>query len=169
MGTSTSHSSSYTYSPWPSATPACRDFWEGDWSEYLFSSSWSSMFTSSFSSGGFHKDKKEGHGTHVASTACGSTSQGSPFVTQNCRGTDAFPACAGGCVSTSGAEELEANGLFDMDTFCPAYDCDGTSANSSSCLGEDMLQTLVDHRGVAPGAKITFFYASFHGGSLIAE
>ena len=83
--------------------------------------------------------------------------------------TDAFPACAGGCVSTSGAEELEANGLFDMDTFCPAYDCDGTSANSSSCLGEDTLQTLADHRGVAPGAKITFFYASFHGGSLIAE
>lgn len=61
------------------------------------------------------------------------------------------------------------NELFDIDTFCPAFDCDvgGVAYSFTDCLGDDTIETLAKHSGVAPGAKIAMFDASFEGFAFI--
>lgn len=49
------------------------------------------------------------------------------------------------------------NTVFDLDTYCPAYECDGQGATSTKCLGDDPVETLFKHRGVAPAAKLAIF------------
>ena len=123
-----------------------------------------SISSSSSFTGGFDKDIKGGHGTWVAGIAAGSVSPGSPYLTQDCSGTDELPSCAGGCLESSEVDSMIDNGIFDIDLFCPMYDCDDYGAAASSysyCLGEDPLKTLVEHSGVAPGAKISMLDSSY--------
>lgn len=66
-------------------------------------------------------------------------------------------ACAGECMTPLDAEDYMSNESFDIETYCPMYDCDGYGADSPNCLGEDVLDTLVKNNGVAPGAKLAIF------------
>ena len=57
------------------------------------------------------------------------------------------------------------NGIFDIELFCPMYDCDdyGAAFSYSYCFGEDPLKTLAEHSGVAPGAKLSVLDGSYSG------
>lgn len=60
-------------------------------------------------------------------------------------------------MTSEDAIKFVENETFDIDTYCPAYDCDGNGADSDFCLGDDVLETLVQNGGVARGAKIAMF------------
>lgn len=130
-------------------------FDDSSYSSFASSSPDSTSFT-----GAFDKDTVNGHGTWTAGIATGAISPGSPYLTQDCT-EDQLPACAGECVLSSDVDELQANDYFDLDTYCPVYDCDGNGAASSNCLGDDPLETLVQHGGVAPGAQLSMFDVSY--------
>ncbi|CAN0227366.1 unnamed protein product [Scytosiphon promiscuus] len=110
--------------------------------------------TSSFT-GGFYKDVIGGHGTWTAGSAAGSISPSGPFTAETCHG-DELPGCAGGCIEASEVESMLDNDYFHFDLYCPMYDCDGTTDLALSyCLSDDPVETLNQHGGVAPGAKIS--------------
>ena len=108
--TEDSSTSSYTstYTWYSSSEHPCVEFLKEyyDYSDYYSSyysydyssDSYSDYYTYYYSSGGFHKDLAEGHGTHVAGTAAGNA-RDSPYTTQSCSGNYSLPACAGGCIS----------------------------------------------------------------------
>lgn len=116
---------------------------------------------SSFS-GGFDQDTYNGHGSWAAGIAAGATDMGSPFLTQTCS-RDEVPMCVGGCMSTAEATEYLANGIFDGETFCPTYDCDGYGAASDYCFQSDALETLAQNSGIARGARLAIFDYSYTG------
>lgn len=121
----------------------------------------SSDFPSTSSSGGFHKDTVGGHGTWTAGIAAGAISAGSDVAPASCKG-DELPGCAGGCVKASGVDKMLDNGAFDLDLFCPTYECDGDADLAYSyCLSDDPVETLYQNAGVAPGARISMFDASY--------
>ena len=134
------------------------------------SSSPSSMYSSLSFSGGFHKDTVNGHGTWTAGSAAGSISTGAGVAGAECYG-DELPGCAGGCIAGSTINENLGDGMFDLDLFCPTYECDGEGFSYSYCLGDDPVETLRQHGGVAPGAQIAVFDASYtaDGGFFVAE
>ncbi|CAN0288527.1 unnamed protein product [Scytosiphon promiscuus] len=77
---------------------------------------------------------------------------------------DELPGCAGGCIPASDVDSMLENGLFNFDLYCPMYDCDGTTDLALSyCLSDDPVETLNEHSGVAPGAKISMFDYSYTG------
>ena len=110
--------------------------------------------------GGFHRDTVSGHGTCTAGLAAGAISEGAVIAQDECCG-DELPGCAGGCVAASTIDENLDNGMFDLDAFCPAYECDGEGFSYSYCLGDDPVETLHQHEGVAPGANISVFDSSY--------
>lgn len=116
---------------------------------------------SSSSMPGFHKDFLNGHGTWTSSIGAGAISAGSDVAPASCS-ADELPGCAGGCVKASGVDEMLDNGTFDLDLFCPMYECDGDAGLAYSyCLGNDPVETLYQNAGVAPGGQISMFDASY--------
>lgn len=160
---------SYEYNYWTalSVDPICEDI------EPL-NITISSVFPSS-STGGFDKDTVSmGHGTLVSGIAAGAISPKSPYLTQDCSSSnDELPGCVGGCISASDVELGLLDGLFDVDLFCPMYDCDDYGAEFSYlyeyCLGDDPLETLAEHSGVAPGAQIAIFDAGYFAGDFFLD
>ncbi|CAM9167076.1 unnamed protein product [Ectocarpus fasciculatus] len=130
----------------------------------------SSSTSSSFSfTGGFHKDTVGGHGTWTAGSAAGAISSQSNLEEEACYG-DELPGCAGGCISSSDVDAMLDNSIFDLDVFCPMYTCDGNiDIPSSECLSDDPVETLHQHGGVAPGAQISVFDASYTGTEIFAS
>ena len=128
----------------------------------------SSSYSSLSFTGGFHKDTVDGHGTWTAGIAAGSISEKSGFAGETCDDGE-LPGCAGGCIGASDVDENSNNGMFDLDTFCPMYDCDGNGFTYPYCLGDDPVETLYQHGGVAPGAQIAVFDASYTGVEMYAH
>ncbi|CAM9966840.1 unnamed protein product [Scytosiphon promiscuus] len=126
-----------------------------------------SSYTTSFT-GGFYKDTIGGHGTWTAGCAAGSISCGATTQATCCG--DELPGCAGGCIEASGLDSMLENGVFDLDLYCPMYDCDGTTDLALSyCLSDDPVETLHQNIGVAPGAKIAVFDVSYTGEDVGSE
>lgn len=150
-----------TYTSYSSSENPCEDDLEdnSDYSDYF-------GFYSSV--GGFHKDRTAGHGTRTRGTAAGNV-RNSSYAIQSCPGEQSEPACAGGCISPEDVTDYLANGVFDTETNCPAYECDGEGLDSPSCLGEDVIETLLNNDGIAPEAQIAFFDVSFTGSDFNIE
>ncbi|CBN75410.1 subtilisin-like serine peptidase [Ectocarpus siliculosus] len=128
----------------------------------------SSASSSISSTGGFDKDIVGGHGTWTAGCAAGAISAQSSLQEEACYG-DELPGCAGGCISASDVDAMLDNGSFDLDVFCPMYNCDGnTDIPSSECLSDDPVENLHQHGGVAPGAQISMLDASYTGSDSFA-
>ncbi|CAN0079431.1 unnamed protein product, partial [Hapterophycus canaliculatus] len=108
---------------------------------------------------GFHKDTVGGHGTWTAGIAAGSISASGANTEAACYDDELF-GCAGGCITPSDVDSMLGNGFFDLDLFCPTYDCDGNTA-LSYCLSDEPVQTLHQNGGVAPGAKVSVFDNSY--------
>lgn len=155
---------SYNYMSDPIVDPICADI------DFVFKSS---TFVPSSSTGGFDKDTAyNGHGTCAAGIAAGAISPNSPYLTQNCSSTDELPGCVGGCISSSVVDGI-VDDLFDIDLFCPMYDCDnygeGLSYSFEYCLGDDPLETLAENSGVAPRAQIAVFDAGYFSGDFFGD
>lgn len=161
--------SSYTSSTTSSTTTTWSDdsFCREVLDDILFDNDTSSSSSSTFSSstpsftGGFFKDTVGRHGTRTAGIAVGTISEHVDFPAEDCD-SDEVPGCVGGCV-TSDIETLTQNGFFDLDAFCPMYDCDGNGASCPDCLGDNPAETLRQHGGIAPGAKLSVFDTSYTG------
>lgn len=107
---------------------------------------------------GFGKDERAGHGTHVAGSAAGATLH-TPAETVACEDSKAL-GCVGGCINGSsiGTDDdliTTAWAEVDIDRLCPEFGCDATT--NELCLSNDVGQTLTDHGGAAPGAKLAIF------------
>ncbi|CAM9855742.1 unnamed protein product [Laminaria digitata] len=111
----------------------------------------------------FLGNEVEGHGTHTAGSALGSTRNTPADTPTTCSGTE-VPGCVGGCVdvdSTSWGDDLLTLLPYhlgydaDIDRLCPMVDCD--EETDERCLSDDVGQTLADHGGMAQGAKLAFF------------
>ncbi|CAM9427510.1 unnamed protein product, partial [Hapterophycus canaliculatus] len=110
-----------------------------------------------------------GHGTWTAGSAAGSISASGAFTETTCYG-DELPGCAGGCIAASEVDTMLENGVFDIDLYCPSYDCDGTTDLALSyCLSDDPVETLDHNGGVAPGAQISLFDPSYTSYDLFIE
>ena len=144
-----------SYETW-SEDSVCADF------SFQFEDPPSTSSSSSTFTGGFYKDIVAGHGTWTAGSAAGAISEGAVVADAECYG-DELPGCAGGCFSSSVLDEYLADDIFDLDLFCPTYECDGEGFSYSYCLGDDPVETLHQHGGVAPGAKIALFDSSYTG------
>ena len=136
-------------------------------SPFPFGNSLTDSTTSSTSTpysftGGFYRDTVNGHGTWTAGAAAGAISEGAGVAGEECHGDD-LPGCAGGCISASAVDENLDNGIFDLETLCPMHECDGEGFSYSYCLGDDPVETLHQHGGVAPGAKISVFDGAYTG------
>ena len=51
---------------------------------------------------------------------------------------------------------MATNGDLNLETFCPAFSCDGLGDDHELCL-DDGLETLTANGGIAQGAKISVF------------
>lgn len=148
--------------------PVCTEVL-GDLSYYygLLSdgTTYSTSSTPSFT-GGFHKDTVGGHGTWTAGSAAGSISPSCATVEATCL-DDELPGCAGGCIPASDVDFMLNNPFFDLELYCPMYGCDGTTDSAlSDCLSDDPAETLRENGGVAPGAQLSFFDASYTGADI---
>ncbi|CAM9895106.1 unnamed protein product [Pylaiella littoralis] len=133
-----------------------------------YSSTTSSTSSSSFT-GGFFKDTIEGHGTWTAGIAAGAVYQQSGVPDEVCY-EDELLGCAGGCITTFEVDEMLDNGVFDIDTFCPKYECDGDAdTDYSYCLSDDPAENLRQSSGMAPGAKIAVFDAAYGDFTLLPD
>ncbi|CAM9477835.1 unnamed protein product, partial [Choristocarpus tenellus] len=115
---------------------------------------------------GFGIDLEDGHGTHVGGSAAGSTLHSPPVIVECDVGEELV--CSGKCVARANIAYMQNNGVFDIDTYCPDYDCDGVDAGSPNCLGNDRASTLSEHEGMAPGAKIAVFDLSGDGDFILS-
>lgn len=120
-----------------------------------------------YSSEGFYSDTAGGHGSHTAGTAAGSTIT-SPVSVSDCSGDDEL-GCVGGCLNTSYVDQLRSNLYLDVDVFCPKFDCDNFGDGESTCLSDDVGETLSANGGIAPGAKLAIFDVSVDGKLVLAE
>lgn len=107
----------------------------------------------------FGDDGPAGHGTHVASSAAGSTLN-NPAETITCDAGTTL-GCAGGCIDTSYLTDdlvsyTSQTNVPDLDRMCPLFGCPDDDDNPF-CLGEDVGVTLAENGGMAQGAKIAFF------------
>lgn len=127
--------------------------------------------------GGFHKDTVGGHGTWCAGIAAGAISPRSNITEEDCQG-DEVPGCVGGCVMASEVDELLSDPYFDLDLFCPMYQCDGdVNMSCAQCLSDDPIENLHQNNGIAPGAQISVFDVMYGetdvfahlGGNLVWE
>ncbi|CAM9449287.1 unnamed protein product, partial [Hapterophycus canaliculatus] len=83
---------------------------------------------------------------------------------------DELHGCVGGCIAASEVDSMLDNGFFDLDLYCPLYDCDGTTDLALSyCLSDDPVETLDQNGGVAPGAQISLFDPSYTGEDSFIE
>lgn len=111
-----------------------------------------------------------GHGTHTAGSVAGAV-LGIPSETVTCPGLDVL-GCVGGCISTTAFDDdlLSPEGQAssaDLDRLCPSFDCGGYP--EEICLGDDVDETVIEHGGMAQGAKLAIFdvfYSDFGLGSL---
>lgn len=120
-----------------------------------------------FTAEGFYSDTAGGHGSHTAGTAAGSTIT-SPVSVDECSGDDEL-GCVGGCLNISYVDQLRSNMFLDVDVFCPKFDCDDFGEGESTCLSDDVGQTLSVNGGMAPGAKLAIFDVSIDGRLILAE
>ncbi|CAN0059252.1 unnamed protein product [Scytosiphon promiscuus] len=154
--TNDDHTELYASDYW-SDDPVCSEVLDDRsyYSGLLYGSETYSTPSSPSFTGGFYKDTVGGHGTWVAGSAAGSISAECASTVTTCGG-DELPGCAGGCIVASDVDSMLDNGDFDLDTFCPMYDCDG-DAGLSYCLSDDPVETIHQNSGVAPGAKLAVF------------
>ncbi|CAM9309050.1 unnamed protein product [Choristocarpus tenellus] len=124
------------------------------------------LYKSNFSED-FVLEQKDGHRTHVAGSEAGSTLN-SPAAVVECDVGEEL-ACSGKCITSFRTTNQMNNSFFNLDTYCPDYDCDGANANSLNCLGNDWARTLSEHAGMAPGAKLAVFDASHNGLFIYAD
>lgn len=118
----------------------------------------------------FGEDDVIGHGTHTAGSVAGAA-LGTPSEAESCSGSDVL-GCVGGCISTAASDDdllsSEEQALFvDLDRLCPSFDCGGYP--EEICLGDDVDETIIEHGGMAQGAKLAIFdifYDDFGLGSL---
>lgn len=109
----------------------------------------------------FEYDYEAGHGTHVAGSAVGSTLSSNPDMV-TCVG-DKEMGCVGGCIDPDAstddlaASSLQWSLLYDIDRLCPRLDCDGLDVGSEICLDDDEVTNVVEHGGMARGAKLSVF------------
>lgn len=116
---------------------------------------------------GFSTETSGGHGSHTAGTAAGATIT-SPVQLEPCTGGDEL-GCLGGCLDSDTIDYLTSDSMFDPDTLCPRFDCDGYGENLNNCLDDDTVEMLTTHGGVAPGAKLSIFDVSLDGAFVWAE
>lgn len=116
---------------------------------------------------GFSTETTGGHGSHTAGTAAGTTIT-FPVQLEACaRGEEL--GCLGGCLDSNTIEDLTSDFIFDPDTLCPRFDCDGYGKSLNNCLDDDTADMLTRNGGVAPGAKLAIFDVSLDGTFVWAE
>lgn len=106
----------------------------------------------------FAKDDVIGHGTHTAGSVAGAA-LGIPSETVTCLGSDVL-GCVGGCISTTASNDdllnaEEQASYIDLDRLCPSFDCG--EYPEEICLGDDVDETIIEHGGMAQGAKLAIF------------
>ncbi len=121
---------------------------------------------------GFATEFEGGHGSHTAGTAAGAILE-SPSELECGDGEEL--SCFGGCFESMVLDDAATNTEFNVQTFCPAFDCDGLGDGHLLCF-DDAVETLTTNGGVAQGAKISVFdvisddsllvYASVAGNGL---
>lgn len=116
---------------------------------------------------GFSTEETGGHGSHAAGTAAGATIT-SPAQLEACTGGDEL-GCLGSCLDSSDIDNLTSDLVFDPDTLCPRFDCDGYGKSLGNCLDDDTAYLLTTNGGVAPGAKLAIFDVSLDGTFVWAE
>lgn len=114
---------------------------------------------------GFATEIAGGHGSHTAGTAAG-VMLDSPAELEGCSADEEL-GCVGGCFESNVLDELATNGDVNLDTLCPAHNCDGWGVYGIPCLTNNGVATLTTHGGFAPGAKIAVFDVSADDGLLI--
>lgn len=116
---------------------------------------------------GFAADDETGHGTHVAGTVAGAIESSSSTLV-DCDGEEM--GCAGKCL---GSDTSDDDDIWSppIDRLCPLFDCEGATKDSQ-CLSDDVAKTLVDHGGMAQGAKLAvmdIFFENWSYGDLIGS
>ncbi|CBN77323.1 Peptidase S8 and S53, subtilisin, kexin, sedolisin [Ectocarpus siliculosus] len=134
----------------------------------VYSSSYSSDETATIFNGGdfsyYPERRKAGHGTHTAGSAAGATLN-DPAETITCNVTDTL-SCVGACIDLLDATDdlvsisSQTDGT-DLDRLCPMYGCDNST--DTTCLSDDVPETLSNNGGMAQGAKLAIFDV-FYGG-----
>ena len=66
-------------------------------------------------------------------------------------------------------EQLVSNGFFNVEVFCPKFQCDGLGTDYETCLSDDVEETVSANGGAAPGAKLAIFDTSADGTTVWAE
>lgn len=122
----------------------------------------SEVYPTSSSTVGYDQDVSDGHGTHTAGTAAGAQIFD---VTASCS-ADEMLGCVGECVTAEDAADDSTNGVFNIDTYCPYFDCDGNGQTSPNCLSDNVTQNLNDGGGIARGAKLAIFDVRHNGDSM---
>lgn len=102
---------------------------------------------------GFATEFEGGHGSHTAGTAAGVILDSPPEL--EC-GDGEELSCFGGCFDSTVLDDAATNKEFNIQTFCPAFDCDGLGDDHPLCF-DDAVETLTTNGGVAQGAKISVF------------
>eukprot|EP00904_Undaria_pinnatifida_P010402 jgi/Undpi1/6492/HiC_scaffold_20.g08971.m1 len=103
-------------------------------------------------------DNDGGHGSHVSGSVAGSIYPGwsgpadCPWGVGGAGSEDTELTCVGKCLSPSMMEEFLGNNMFDLDAFCPEYECD--IFWDDECLSDDRTDTLENAAGMAPGARL---------------
>lgn len=141
-----------------------EDYAGSPYDEEVFSTTGGRVY-SWYDEPGFGLDMEAGHGTHTAGSAAGST-LATPAETVTCE-TGSEVSCIGKCLTTAEATEAASDNLLTWDTLCPQFDCDGGAG--SSCLSDDVAETLTDNGGIARGAKISVFDVSIDGTAVWAS
>ncbi|CAN0198353.1 unnamed protein product [Ectocarpus sp. 6 AP-2014] len=114
-----------------------------------------------------------GHGTHTAGSAAGATLN-DPAETITCNVTDTL-SCVGACIDPLDATDDLVSISYqtygtDLDRLCPMYGCDNST--DTTCLSDDVPETLSNNGGMAQGAKLAIFdvfYGDYDASSSIGN
>ncbi|CAM9790716.1 unnamed protein product, partial [Ectocarpus fasciculatus] len=106
----------------------------------------------------FGEDDEAGHGTHTAGSAAGATLN-DPAETITCIEDDTL-SCVGACIDDLDTTDDLVSASYqayytDLDRLCPMYGCDNTT--DTTCLSDNVPETLSNNGGMAQGAKLAIF------------